>query len=279
LLFAKRFYKQVFFLILIGWPTPALACNTCTLAVFDYIFPPFVIWQLFPIVWFIAACIISDKSDPHTDGIPRTWVGVLIGLGTLLLGNAIGLGPFPALLLLIPPLILSIKTANRRIREQWSEIQNKKYITLSAIGSIVFILLLILTIAIRLYRTPADYVVQWGSYGKGHSIIKELQNDPDANLDQIRLIVSKSDSFASAELAKTLAGRGEPARDFPILLEALKKSRKNRHSTEEYFEEALRILTGLKLPSKTSTDEWQEAFNHKYGSANLINPTAFKTIG
>jgi hypothetical protein len=57
------------------------------------------------------------------------------------------------------------------------------------------------------------------------------------------------------------ANRGNPATDFPILLNALKKSRARSSSAEADIEAALRILTGLELPEKTSIQQWQKAFN------------------
>jgi hypothetical protein len=230
-------------------------------------------------VWFIAACIATSRDGTQTVDFPRPWKGVLIGIGAFIVGNAFGLGPVLALLLFIPPVILSFKTANRRIRRKWGKRQSKKYIAVSAIGSIALLFLIVITILIRSNRTPGEYVVQWGSIGQGRSIIKDLKNDPTADLDEIRLIVSKSDTRASAELVQTLANRGNPTTDFPILLNALKKSRARSISTEADIEAALRILTGLELPEKASIQQWQKAFNQKYDSADLNKSAARQCVG
>jgi MFS family permease len=273
-LLVKRFFIVLCIFILLGRTSQVMACSSCTLAHFDYFFPPFVLWQFFPIVWFIAACIATSRDGTQTVDFPRPWKGVLIGIGTLIVGMAFAIGPVLALLLFIPPVILSFKTANRRIRRKWGKRQSKKYIAVSAIGSIALLCFIVITILIRSNRTPGEYVVQWGSIGQGRSIIRELKNDPTADLDEIRLIVSKSDTRASAELVQTLANRGNPTTDFPILLNALKKSRARSISTEADIEAALRILTGLKLPEKTSIQQWQKAYNHKSKMKITMTPVS-----
>ena len=124
-------------------------------------------------------------------------------------GNAFGLGPFLSLFLFIPPVILSLKVTNKNIRNKWSEGQRKKYVTVSAVGSIALCSLFIFSAYIRTNRTLGEYVGKWGINGQGRSIIETLKNDATANLDDIRLIVGGSDIFASMDLAETLASNGD----------------------------------------------------------------------
>jgi len=268
LMSANRCIIQLGVVLTVIWPKTAVACNTCTLADFDYILPPFVFWQFLPVVWFTAACIAANKGNPRPGGFPKTWVGIVIGIGTFIFGNAFGLGPWPALLLFIPPVVLAFNSADRSMRAKWDKEQRHRYIRVSVIGSVALVCLIILTIWIRLSRTPGEFVAQWGPSGRGRLIIEEFQASPNADLNEIRLIVSKSNSLATAELAQTLAQRGDPATDFPILLEALKKSRGRLGSGEYALEEALRMLTGLDLPAKTSIKDWQKAFYQKLDSAS-----------
>jgi hypothetical protein len=60
---------------------------------------------------------------------------------------------------------------------------------------------------------------------------------------------------------------------------ALKKNRDRSSSAEADIEAALRILTGLELPEKTSIQEWQKAFNQKYDSADLNKSAARQCVG
>lgn len=270
----KHSIQLVCITLILGNATPVFACNICTMAFFDYILPPLVLWQFFPIIWFLGICFVRKRDDRFTWGIPKAWIGILISIGTIIFGNAIGFGPFLTLLLLIPCIILSIITLNKGIRERWTQEQSKKYVTVSIIGSVSLFCLFGLSMLIHINRTPGEYVVEWGINGPGRSIIEKLKNNPASDLDEIRLVVSKSDKYASAELAETLAKRGDPSIDFPILLGALKKAREaSLKYREDAFESALKIITGLDQQPGTDIEKWQTAFNNKIktNSANKAN--------
>ncbi|MCP4347252.1 MAG: hypothetical protein GY795_17205 [Desulfobacterales bacterium] len=248
----KRFLKLLYLAVCIGYATPVSACNICTVAFFDYILPPVFVWQFFPIPWFIAACIVSE-GDPHLEWVPKTSVGVVIGVGTIF-GNAFGFGHSLSLLLIFPMIIFSFKTATRSGREKLGKEQSQKCIAVSVAGGITLIALLCISTLIRTDRTPAQYVLKWGIDGPGHSIIEELKTDPAA-LDEIRLIVSESNNSASGKLAVTLAERGSPDKDFPILLKALRRAKGKYYRTD--IERSLKRLTGFESSPETSAD-WEK---------------------
>lgn len=261
----RKYSKQLLLTVLFtGIGTPAYACNLCTLAFFDYYLPPVFIWQLFPIIWFLALCIVRRKDDLYVWGIPRLVFGLLIGLGTIVIGNAVGFGPLLSLLLLIPCVILALATISKKIRQAWGPNQSKKYVGISVIGTISLFCLLGLSVSIQINRTPGEYVAEWGLYGPGRSIVNQLKINSTSDLDDIRLIVSESNTYASTELAHTLAKIGDPTIDFPILLNALKRTRQSSGNYgEDDIEFALKVITGLKLESKTSVEDWEKAFRNK----------------
>lgn len=111
----------------------------------------------------------------------------------------------------------------------------------------------------RVNRTSADYILAWNVNGPGKSLIQQLKNDPNADINEIRLVVTKGDMSLSRSLAPTLGKRGNPAKDFSVLLDVLKKARASSGNSE-IIEGALRTLTGLNLPPETSIDDWTNEF-------------------
>ncbi len=255
--FSGRLILQpVCLIILTGWPMPASACNSCTMAFFDYFLPPVYLWQFFAVTWFVVGSGVCDKKSW---GFPKTEIAVMIGVGTIIFGWAFSFGPILSLLLIFPPVILAINTANKNARRKWGEAKSKIY-TVSVFGVIVLAGLLSFSVRIRHTRTTVEYLNTWDSTGQALSIIKQLKTDPD--IDEIRLIVSKGKESASTRLAATLAVRGDPATDFPILLDVLKRSRREQWGRgSEVIESALFYLTALEMPPATSIDDWKKAFN------------------
>ncbi|MDM8517411.1 hypothetical protein QUF76_14530 [Desulfobacterales bacterium HSG16] len=273
----KRFLPFICITVFIGYATPVSACNVCTMAFFDYLLPPLFLWQIFPVIWFIAVCSVSDKDDPQW-GVPkRTISGVLTGIGTVIIGNMFGFGPLFSLILLLPPIILSFKAMSKNIRKRWGEKQSKKYITVSAIGTAALFCLILSSIWIRYNRTSGEYVLTWGMSGRGRSIIEELRTDPLSDLDEIRLIVSKSDFYVSEELLETLAVRGDPSKDFSILLDVLRRTKKESYGVDA-IEAALKKISGIELPEGTDANDWEKAFSNRINeSASPSIPSSQKT--
>ena len=258
-MFTKLLFQLVCATFLIGCAEPALACNFCTMAYFDYVLHPVYLWQLFAVVWFIAACVVADSQKIHSWGLPRTWLAMLIGFGSIFFGWIFSFGPILSLFLLLPPIILAKNTINREMREKWGQHPCFKFAIISTVGIISLFGLSAFSAWTYFTRSPAEFIIAWDTYGPGRSLTDQLVTDPNADLNDIRRVVSTGNSSASEKLVEILAKRGEPVTDFPILLEMLRKAREQQ-SQDERIEAALRELTGLDLPEKTSIIEWNRAF-------------------
>ncbi|MCP4347241.1 MAG: hypothetical protein GY795_17150 [Desulfobacterales bacterium] len=257
--FSGRLILQLFCLIILtGWPMPASACNNCTMAFFDYILPPVFVWQFFAVAWFLVTSAVCDEESW---GFPNTGIAVMIGVSTIVFGWAFSFGPILSLALIFPPVILAINTANKNARKKWGETKSKIYTKVSVLGLIVLAGLLSFSVRIHCTRTTVEYLNTWEGTGQTLSIIKQLKTE-GADINEIRLIVSKGKESVSTKLAATLAVRGDPATDFPILLDVLKRSRREQWGRgSELIESAIFYLTALEMPSGTSIDDWKKAFN------------------
>ncbi len=262
----KHLIQLVGIAIIIGCPVSASACNICAMAYFDYFLPPFTLWILFPVIWFVTACDAANKHIPHTWGLPIRYRAILIGFSVIIIGLVIYI-PFLSLFLLIPPILLAINTANKNVRNKWDKKQRIKYITVSITGGIALASLLCFSLWTNHNRTRAEFIINWSEYGPGRSLVQQIKSNP-TDLAELRQIVSQASIYTAVQLTEILAKNGAPKIDFPILLEVLIKNNESiyRHDIEQ----ALKILTGIELPEDSSIEDWQKAFDQQYNSANNI---------
>ncbi|MDZ4199595.1 MAG: hypothetical protein U1E27_09965 [Kiritimatiellia bacterium] len=78
-----------------------------------------------------------------------------------------------------------------------------------------------LMVHIHLTRTPEEYIVKWGSTTPGLKRLQDLRAEEPYSLDAYRHIVRHGSVLVASEAAERIGQIGEPARDVPLLQQAL----------------------------------------------------------
>ena len=107
-------------------------------------------------------------------------------------------------------------------------------------------------------RTPIEMILKWGGTHSGRVALVELKRAEPESTDDYRRLLKELDGFYVGQVAKRLAIIGDLKTDVPLLINAYERSLKDQWGSPENIEAALKILSGLPLPSKTTPAEWRK---------------------
>jgi len=229
------------------------------MALADLVFPPLPGWSLFCPAWFLTTAAITSGIGARIHFMPSIGPAFLWFFGLLVL-SAMFAGPFPLMLLAVPPFLVSVRVLWRPDPPSWERSVARRLKVNAIVGIVIFVSLTAMMLYIHSTRTTADYVLRWQSAGPARSMVRRLVNSGPESLPDLRTLVREARPWTSADAAEGLASFGEPAVDVPLLINALERARAEAQDGYpiERIEAALRELTGLDQPENTSVEKWRE---------------------
>lgn len=247
--------------VLVCFPGVSEACTDCSRSIAWVQFPPLVLWEKVILAWYFALVVISLIWNQKIRLVPsRRNPGTIAGIAVLYLMRS---GPVLATVFL-PLAIVSM------VWELWKRPEGRPASmnrTIHAVG-ILAITTLLGSAAAEIFdptpRTPADIVLRWeGTVSEQTAFGKMKKSEPQSASDY-RRIVREGRWFAVGFAAARLALIGESEVDVPLMIDALDRVREaDREYVPSHVEEALRKMTGIKLPEDTSAEDWRAAWSAK----------------
>lgn len=253
----------LFVVLFLGLEQGAQACAMCTYAIFWRIFPPVVPWTVIMLVWYFCYSLVVTIDGGQLLYIRRLpgslgWIGPAILLSVIILGPiimfifgaicltnfAVSLWPFPLL--------------------GWSPWLRWQV----RVVGVIFIVALGYT-AVTEYATArkmdqADVIMKWDGTVPSIHAFQDLKEQEPASLPLYRKIIREGESFTRARAAMRLAEVGDPEEDVPLLIEALTDEYQlpeNERYAADDINEALHMMTRIKLPPETPPEVWLEKWN------------------
>lgn len=247
--------------ILATGATEVSACGICAFAIADRYLPFIHIWCLAITIAFVAIAIAIRRSK-----IPVYFPSPIFALGIGVGAHFIGVGMFGPLLFILPAAACVIGVGHLarygRFRESSS---------IRLVGIALALALCVLggfSYVKATLRSDADYLIEWKGKAGSKSVLLQMAKRGPAGLDGVRRVLREGDFMLVGMAAETLAEFGEAPKDVPLLIVTLKRLREEERPiggyASEEVEEALRILTGFRLPKGTKAEKWETAwFNRK----------------
>lgn len=206
-------------LILAGATSEALACSICVTALADSVLPPIGLWVILAMTWFVAGGAIRTFTRIRLPWQPPLLGSVLLALGLWVLGAAM-FGLFIVLLLFAPPIRGFVGSLFPSPSPELARGVRATRIVgwLHVCGVVCATGLMVHS---HLTRTTEEYISKWGFNGPGQQRFQELRGDEPRSLDAYRYLVQHANDVVACAAAERIGEIGEPARDVPLLRDAL----------------------------------------------------------
>lgn len=219
-----------------------LACIVCVNGLFEFLLPPVFLWYLLPPALFllngIVAKIAGAKLPLQSESISESFIIVLVSL----LCAATLMGPLATIPLALPPLLTLLVLARRSI--QWRSANARRLVMLigifelgvlgTAVGYGVFV---------RMHRTIPEFIVQWHGAAIGLVKFQEIVARGPDGADDLRTILSTSNSpYLVADAAEALGKVGTAPHDVKLLGNALGRVKDSDSETQIRIRDAIGAL-------------------------------------
>jgi len=240
-------------------PNEAHACAICELnnmmALLDLFLTPVRLWILFAISWFLAVSHVATRRGKSIMLVPMMpyaliFVGLMFVMSVMV--STVGFMPFFSLFFVLVYPLVTIRALVGRIIKKY-DIHGLWSITL--VGILVFVLLLINNITVLKSRSQADFILKWKNAMPAKIMLNQITSSGTKHISDLRILVEKGDPPISTDAAFFLGNIGDPDIDIPLLARQLEKCRQNLKyecdkSILEHFQRSLKKLEGKKVLEK-----------------------------
>jgi hypothetical protein len=212
----------------------------------------------------------------------RTFAGLQMGTAGIVLAcvysavavmtGFMALGPLP----MIPLVIITFMAWMRALRQRSEDLTSRslkalKVLKLSGVGVIALLMISsTMHVAERKHMRTADWVNRWSGTGIVRILINRLDKQGPSGVDELRDVLVRCTKWETGTAAQVLAKCGQPRRDVPLMISAMRRLDAGGISTYWTMHQALVAATGLNLPEKTTADEWQQQWSNVVTTSDTL---------
>ena len=259
--------------LLLMMPACAQACGVCMKAYFDYFMPPIKYWMYFCIVWFLCASLLTRKVDKNINRILYPGRALLL-LVIAILAAEVAYGPMVILPLIVPPLIIFIRTFSKNYRAKIGRTAARNMLIFTVIMLVGVLLFATWSRDNRRTRKDVDFIVKWHAAGIGQSMIKQLGRQKPFPINDYCDLFEKGDDYVVWLALPGFTKQVDPEIGVPILINTLERLEKEGCSFYKHINESLCKLTKID-PAECSqlgtAAKWREAWKKKKGEKERLD--------